>query len=71
MGVSRHLTGRVHSKTKNILVPPLWYTNKELADLSALIVFVISDSVVQFMAHSNLKMKQTQSKKTDKISVVI
>jgi hypothetical protein len=35
------------------LIPSLWCPNEELTEESALIILIVSDGVVEFMAYSN------------------
>lgn len=42
-------------RDNNFLVPSFRSTNKQLTDLPSLLIFVVPDSGVQFIANSNLK----------------
>lgn len=61
------IKSQVQGLTRPVALPSLGCPDEELTKEPALLIFVVSDGVVQLMADSNLKGKNNEIRKRERI----
>ena len=66
--ITKHFNFRPYVKSSHLCKfpnsPPLWSPNEQLTEESALLILIVSDGVIEFMAHSNLHKEKKINNQT-------